>query len=135
MYGDPNSLAVLEGMAPNSLEAMKYLVMAMADLQRVAGEKNWRGVDKGLVGYEKVVGTLFPLAVAMWKDGITNKESDYGEMVDTIKMLLVTFSEAYPNWRDAYAFGDYYFGENREVVIKMLDTLFKIEAKKVLGGA
>lgn len=112
---------MLHNMYANTNKPLQVMVMAMASVQRNRGKTSWLGKDKGLAAFEKFVRTIPPVVNGLVKDEIIKSDEPPEQVVREIEEALRTFQIVFPNWQDAYAFSNHFFGEGNHSVAT--DTL------------
>ena len=97
---------------PHTFNALQKLVMAMAAYQKNRGKKTIFGKDKGLDSYKKFESVLRDTMLAMVVDGAVESNVKAKECRETLTEMIAAFAEVFPNWQDAYSFGNEYFIKN-----------------------
>lgn len=95
---------VLQNAAPHTYTALEHLVMAMAEANKNQGKKSLFGVDKGLKAYRRFEEKLSDTLLALHLDGLVSRTAPAGEYRRQLAAALDVFSQAFPNWPDAYEF-------------------------------
>ncbi|WP_322979152.1 hypothetical protein [Pseudomonas sp. C11] len=108
---------------PHTYNALTQLVMALAGAANNLGKKTWFGRDKGVIAYEKLIDKLRHTVTAMTLDGLIQPVTPTPEVIDKIVDSLDFFSQAHPNWQDAYHFASYFFIEERDNAIAILQRM------------
>lgn len=108
---------------PNTYNALTHLVPALADTTKTLGKKSIFGRDKGAAAFEKMLGTLQMTIAALQLDGVITHTTPSPNVLDAILRFLRLFSEAHPNWQDAYSFAGFFFQEERDSALSTIDNL------------
>lgn len=117
MAGNARIEEQLKLQTPNTYKALTYLVPALADTTNSLGKKSLFGRDKGAAAFEKMLDTLQRTISAMYIDGLISRASTPANTLDTLLKFLSLFSEAHPNWQDAYSFAGFFFQEERDTAL------------------
>ncbi|OEC43147.1 hypothetical protein A7D27_10025 [Pseudomonas sp. 1D4] len=117
MAGNARIEEQLKLQTPNTYKALTYLVPALADTTSSLGKKSLFGRDKGAAAFEKMLDTLQRTISAMYIDGLISRASTPPNTLDTLLKFLSLFSEAHPNWQDAYSFAGFFFQEERDTAL------------------
>jgi len=99
---------------PHTFNALQKLVMAMEDYETSRGKKTLFGKDKGLKAYKKFEDVLRDTLLAMVVDGAVSRNVAAKECREKLLEMIASFSEVFPNWKDAYTFAEDYFIRNYE---------------------
>ena len=91
----------LEQFAPRSHRAAQKLVVAAADLKKKRGKTGLFGANKGVRAEMKFHDSLREMVYAVREDG-RQGAFDGEDLYKNLCAMLGVFSEAYPNWPDAY---------------------------------
>lgn len=95
---------------PNTFKAMQYFVMALDDCAKNVGKKSFFGKDKGEKALESLgVNTLRTLR-AMQADGVVSQAASWKDLHTSLREELFAFTEGFPTWVNAMAYGIVFFG-------------------------
>jgi len=109
--------------APHTYCALQHLVMAMSDVVKKKGKKTLFGRDRGLAAYKTFEQKLRDTILALVLDGLVTRSADSGEVREAICAAVEGFSDAYPNWQDAYGFADHYFSDHKQAAEEQIQVL------------
>lgn len=123
MAGSKSVELLMSSMMPHTFNALQKLVMAMADVAKNAGKKTFFGRDKGQESYDRFLTVLKVTTQSMVLDRLTKESSSTEHVADILFSKIELFSEAYPNWQDAYGFAVYFFIKNRDDAIAVIDRM------------
>jgi len=87
---------------PHSIRPLQRFVKDLANLYKKSGKKSFAGKDKGEAAYGKMALSLDKLLVGMVQDHIFERDAPVDEIRNELIELMATFSDAYPNWQEAY---------------------------------
>ena len=113
-------------LTPHTFTALEKLVMAMAAVSKNAGKTSFFGRDKGQEAYSKFLFALKVTMQAMMLDGVTQESASTAEVLAALGVKLEKFVQAFPNWQDAYAFGNEFFNVARPSALATMDRLRSI---------
>lgn len=124
MAGNREAEELLRIHAPHTLNALQHLVMVMADAENSAGKKTFFGRDKGQEAYAKFLVTLKKTIHCLMLDGVTYEADTAEQVLGMLEEVLIQFASAYPNWPDAYRYGDRFIHpSNRPNALAMVERL------------
>ena len=115
----------LQSRGPHTFNALQHLVKAMSKIAKHQGKKSFFGKDKGLEAYKDFEHKLRDTILALVLDGIIERNSQPDYVRKTICNVIVAFSQAFPNWQDAYAFGAQYFSIDIAIAESRIQALMQ----------
>jgi hypothetical protein len=110
---------------PHTFNAMQFLVMAMANIQKARGKRTLFGRDRGLVAYEKFDEKLRKTLLAMVMDGLVERNSQPAYCRTQLLGVLGLFAMIFKPWQDAYAFAHEYFDLKQPVAEARIRDLMR----------
>ena len=110
-------------MTPHTFNALQKLVMAMADVSKNLGKTTFFGRDKGQESYSQFLHALKVTLQSMVLDKIVNDATATEDVLAALEDKLAKFSEAFPNWQDAYKFAGTFIYDNRESALATVERL------------
>ena len=98
---------------PATNSALQAMIAAMADAENSRGKRTLIGRDKAVPAYSKFL-ECFKAAINAALDEHLLLGDDSMPIVGQFIQMLEMFSEAYPNWPEAYRFASRFFAENNQ---------------------
>ncbi len=108
---------------PHTFNCLQELVMRMAKYSKHKDAKTWWGKKKSLKAWIEFEAALKKIIVAMFLDGIMERDASTNEIIIEIHGCIQKFSEVFPNWQDAYSFSDILFVHSPDKAISLINEL------------
>lgn len=97
----------------------------MAKAFKDRGRRSFWGIDKGIKALNEFDDRLASLLSAMLLDQVVQKNDSSEKVCDELLGLIGFFSQAFPNWPDAYSFAEEYFVKGREAAVVRIDHILR----------
>lgn len=88
---------------PGTFKSLQKLVMALAKARKSRGKVTFWGGNKEEASLRELAFRFDETLLVMDQEGVISLKREPEEVLDALIKLLDDFSDAYPNWQDAYS--------------------------------
>ena len=110
---------------PHTFNCLQELVMRMADYSKHKSAWTWWGKKRSLKAWIRFEAALKEIIVAMFLDGIVDRDAPANEIGIAIHGSIRKFEEVFPNWQDAYSFAEVLFVHSPDKIVSLIEELRK----------